>query len=114
MGRALIHFQGAAVHGAANPSAGLGHVKPGEGAQVKGAGGLFNIDGDLVAACFQCRNNRLAHIQAGQPILAAIQLLQCRILAQIQTGQLVFVASQVPQRRIVAHIQFRQLVPAAI
>ena len=37
LGRALIHLQGAAVHGAANPSTGLAHVKPGEGAQVKGA-----------------------------------------------------------------------------
>ena len=114
MGRARIHFQGAAVHGAANPSTGLAHVKPGKGAQVKGAGGLFNIDGDLVAACFQCRNNRLAQIQTGQLVIGAVQLIQFGILAQIQTGQLVFGASQVPQLRIVVHIQFRQLVPAAI
>ena len=49
-----LHLQGFAAHGAANPSTGLIYVKPSrEDAQVKGAGGLFNIDIDFVVTCIQ-------------------------------------------------------------
>ena len=48
-----LHLQGFAAHGAAFPFGGLGHVKPGECTQIKGAGGLFNIDVDHVVACIQ-------------------------------------------------------------
>ena len=134
LGRALIHLQGAAVHGAANPFADLGHVKPVEGTQVKGAGGRFHIDVDLVVVCVQCRNSRLVHVQAGQIVFLTIQILQCRIfahvqfrqlileahqplqcwiLAHIQTGQLVIVARQILQRCILRHIQAGQIVLAA-
>ena len=114
MVHALVHLQGFAAHSAAVPVGGLGHVKPGEDAQIKGAGGLFHIDIDFVVACIQCRNSRLAHIQTGQLVLAAIQPLQFFILAHIQTGQPVSVAIQKIQSGILAHIQTGQLVLVAI
>ena len=114
-GCAIVHRQNAAVYRAALPVGGLAHVKPGEGAQVKGAGGLFNIDVDFVVAARQTSQICvLAHIQTGQLVFLAKQPLQCCIRAHIQFCQLVFAAIQILQCWVLAHIQFCQLVTDAI
>ena len=114
-GCAIVHRQNAAVYRAALPVGGLAHVKPGEGAQVKGAGGFFNIDVDFVVVARQkSQICVLAHVQTGQLVVVAIQIQQRQILAHIQFRQLVVVAVQIPQCWILAHIQTGQPVVAAI
>ena len=119
-GRARVHRQSVAAHGAAVPSGGLGHVKcTGEGAQVKGAVAAHrNRIG--IAQCKKFRtaivdiDTRVIHIQAGQVVIIGFKLEYLVIPAQIQFRQLVVAAIQTFQVGILAHIQFRQLVDTAV
>ena len=86
-------------------SSGPAHVKPGEGAQIKGTV-AFHRNGIGVVLYIKSRigiiddiNIRTFHIQAGQLIVLTIQVHQHCILAHIQTGQIVFGAIQFLQLR---------------